>query len=204
MFAKSVTERKGLATQSLQFIKMNPYRITTRILGSLLGATLAASAATFEVDKAKSTIKVEAKATAHAFSGTLKDYQISAAGDATSLKPTALNLSWSFKNLDTDDDGRDAEMIKWLGGGNPTGSYKFVKIWSKAGVDYAEGTLTIHGVSKTVQIPLTVKRDGGVVTTSGKVVIDYKDFGLPLIRAMLVMTVEPQLTVSFTLVGKLK
>ena len=71
-------------------------------------------------------------------------------------------------------------------------------------MDYAEGTLTINGVAKIVQIPLTVKKDGAVITTSGKTEIDYKDFGLPLVRAMLVMTVDPKLTISFTVVGKVK
>lgn len=175
-----------------------------RVIGVLVGTVVAVSAATFTVDRTKSVIKVAAKATGHAFSGTLKDYKIKAAGDPATLKPSALSLSWNFKDLDTDDDGRDTEMIKWLGGGNPTGSYKFVKIWTQDGVNYAEGTLTIHGVSKTIHIPLTVKKDGETVTTSGKVTINYKDFELPLVRAMLVMTVDPQLTVGFTLVGKLQ
>lgn len=178
--------------------------MAARVVGVMLGTMVAASAATFEVDKGKSKIEVAAKATGHAFSGTLKDYKITAAGDLATLKPTALNLAWSFKDLDTADDGRDTEMIKWLGGGDPKGSYKFIKVWSKGGVDYAEGALTIHGVSKTIHIPITVKKEGDAVTTSGKITINYNDFGLPLIRAMLVMTVEPELTVSFTLVGKLK
>lgn len=175
-----------------------------RLLGLMAGTSVAASAATFVVDKAKTTIKVDAKATGHAFSGTLKDYQLTAAADAATAKPTALSLSWSFKNLDTADGGRDAEMIKWLGGGDPRGSYKFVKIWSRDGTDYAEGSLTIHGLTKTVQIPLVTKKDGKTVTATGSTTFDYKDFGLPLIRAMLVMTVDPELTVSFTLVGTLK
>ena len=174
------------------------------MLGTILGSMLVGSAATLEVDKTKSKIQVAAKATGHEFTGTLTDYTITASGAEATLKPTALELSWTFKNLKTADDGRDAEMIKWLGGGTPKGSYKFVKMWSKAGVDYAEGTLTIHGVAKTVQIPLTVKKDGDIVTTSGKVEIDYTDFSLPLVRAMLVMTVNPKLTISFTVVGKVK
>lgn len=180
-----------------------PITVAT-LLGVLLGASSLGTAATLDVDKTKSKIQVLAKATGHNFTGTLTDYTITASGDATTLKPTALDLSWSFKNLDTADKGRDTEMIKWLGGGAPKGSYKFVKVWSKDGVDYAEGTLTINGVAKTVQIPITVKKDAGVITTTGKVEIDYKNFGLPIVRAMLVMTVDPKVTVSFTVVGKVK
>jgi hypothetical protein len=62
----------------------------------------------------------------------------------------------------------------------------------------------IHGVAKTVYFPFTVKKDGEWVTASGQVEMDYKDFGLPLVRAMLVMTVDPKLVVNFQLVGKVK
>jgi polyisoprenoid-binding protein YceI len=172
--------------------------------GTLLGALQIATAATLEVDKVRSKIQVAAKATGHEFTGTLTDYTLTASGDAATLKPTALELSWTFKNLDTADAGRDAEMIKWLGGGAPKGTYKFVKVWSKAGVDYAEGTLTINGVAKTVHLPIKVSKAGEVITTTGSLEIDYKDFGLPLIRAMLVMTVDPKLTIRFTVVGKVK
>ena len=174
------------------------------LLGTLLGTTLALSAATLEVDKTRSKIQVDAKATGHAFTGTLKAYTAKATGDSAKLKPDSLELSWNFSDLKTDDDGRDAEMIKWLGGGAPKGSFKFVKFWTDKTGDKAEGTLTIHGVSKTVYFPFTVKKDGEWVTASGKVEMDYKDFGLPLVRAMVVMTVDPKLVVNFQLVGKVK
>lgn len=163
-----------------------------------------AGAAQLEVDKAKTRIEVDAKATGHAFSGVLKDYKMTASGDVATMKPTALEVSWSFKDLDTADAKRDAEMLKWLGGGDPRGSYKFVKVWSQEGVDYAEGTLTLNGVSKTVHLPITMKKEGNEIRCEGKVGINYKDFGLPLIRAMLVMTVDPELVVRFTVVGKVK
>ncbi len=173
--------------------------------GALLCSMLTVSAATLEVDKTRSKIQVEAKATGHAFTGTLTAYTLKASGDAARLKPEALELSWNFSDLDTADDGRDAEMLKWLGGNAPKGTFKFVKFWTdKDGVDHAQGTLMIHGVAKTVYFPFTVKKDGEWVTASGQVEMDYKDFGLPLVRAMLVMTVDPKLVVNFQLVGKVK
>ena len=173
--------------------------------GTLLGSMLSLSAATLEVDKTRSKIQVDAKATGHAFTGTLKDYTIKASGDAVKLKPESLELSWNFTDLKTADVGRDAAMIQWLGGGKPKGSFKFVKFWAdKSGVDKAAGTLTIHGVTKTVYFPFAVKKDGEWITASGHVEMDYKDFGLPLVRAMVVMTVDPRLVVKFQLVGKVK
>lgn len=173
-------------------------------LGYLLCATLPVDASTLEVDKTRSKIQVDAKATGHDFSGTLKNYVVKATGDADKLKPQSLELAWNFTDLKTEDDGRDAEMIKWLGGGTPKGTFKFVKFWTDKTGDKAEGLLTLHGVSKTVYFPFTVRQDGEWVTASGKVEMDYKDFGLPVVRAMLVMTVDPKLVVNFQLAGKLK
>lgn len=184
---------------------MKPPTPIVAIVSSLLGMMIPVSAATLDVDKTRSKIQVEAKATGHAFAGTLKDYTVKATGDAAKLKPASLELSWKFTDLKTDDKGRDAEMIKWLGGGTPTGSFKFVKFWTdKTAGDKAEGSLTIHGVTKTVYFPFTVKKEGERVTASGKVEMDYKDFGLPLVKAMMVMTVDPKLVVNFQLVGKVK
>jgi polyisoprenoid-binding protein YceI len=71
-------------------------------------------------------------------------------------------------------------------------------------VTQAQGTLTIHGVSKTVVFPYTAKKSGNTLTLDGKVSIDYQNFNLPIIRAMLVMTVDPQLVIGFHVVGKVK
>ena len=162
-------------------------------------------AATLEVDKQRSRIQVNAKATGHNFTGTLKDFKATVSGDAASLAPSGFNLSWSFSDVDTDDAKRDAEMIKWLGGGAPKGSFKFTKAWTeKSGATKCMGDLTIHGVSKTISFPYTAKKDGDWVTIDGKVTFDYQNFSLPLIRAMAVMTVEPKLEVVFHVVGKVK
>jgi hypothetical protein len=126
-------------------------------------------------------------------------------GNGGTLDPTALDLRWDFGDLKTGDVGRDAEMIKWLGGGKSPGSFKFVKSWTDPqGVTHAQGTLTIHGVPKTVDFPYTAKKAGDKVILDGKVVINYQNFNLPVVRAMLVMTVDPQLVIGFHVVGKVK
>jgi len=158
-----------------------------------------------EVDPVRSRIQVDAKATGHTFGGTLEKYTITAAGDAATHQPTALELAWDFNDLKTADEKRDKEMIKWLGGGKPTGSFKFVKSWNEtAEGGKAQGTLTLNGVSKTVAFPYTLKRDGDWVTIDGKVALDYQNFSLPIIRAMALMTVDPNLVIRFHVVGKVK
>lgn len=171
---------------------------------SLLLCASPAFAGDLAIDKAKSHIKVDAKATGHSFAGTLSDFTAKVSGDESSLAPSAVDLGWKFSDLKTQDEKRDKEMIQWLGGGTPEGSFKFIKTWTDKGQTYAQGTLKIHGVSKVIAFPYTAKKEGKVVTIDGTAALDYQDFGLPIIRAMAVMTVNPKLSVSFHLVGESK
>lgn len=201
-FIKQEIDR-GAKKAKLHTMIMKNRTIAT-LCGMLCTLTLA-HAATLEVDKGLSRIQVDAKATGHKFTGTLKNYTASVSGDAASLEPQGFELGWNFKDLDTDDAKRDVEMIKWLGGGNPKGSFKFIKSWTdQAGKEQGMGTLTINGVSKTVSFPFTATKDGDRVTIDGKVTMDYQNFSLPIIRAMAVMTVDPKLVVRFHVVGKVK
>src|SRR6478735_1690505 len=154
-----------------------------------------------EIDPAKSRIQVDAKATGHAFTGTLGKYTVTASGNGTTNDPTALSLTWDFNDLKTGEDKRDKEMIKWLGGGKPAGSFQFTKSWADGGKNYAMGNLTINKVSKTISFPFTVKREGEWATIDGSATMDYQNFSLPIIRTMAVMTVDPKLSVKFHLVG---
>jgi polyisoprenoid-binding protein YceI len=175
------------------------------LLATLIGLFPAlADAGTLDIDKGKSRIQVDAKATGHAFTGTLGDFTAKVTGDSATLAPTGVDLSWKFSDLRTGDGKRDREMVKWLGGGGPEGSFKFIKIWTDKGQNYAQGNLKIHGISKTIAFPYSARKEGKWVTIDGTAALDYRDFGLPLIRSMAVMTVNPKLSVRFHLVGEAK
>lgn len=175
------------------------------LIGILLSATLSQSA-TLDVDSSRSRIQVDAHATGHDFTGTLKKYTAKVSGDAASMQPAGFELGWNFKDLETGDADRDKEMLKWLGGGDPKGSFRFAKSWTdKDGKTRGMGTLKIHGVSHEVSFPYSVeKNDSGWVTIDGTVSLDYQNFKLPVVRAMAVMTVDPKLKVRFHVVGKVK
>lgn len=161
------------------------------------------SAKNLNVDKTKSRIHVDAKATGHSFTGTLQDYTATVSGNTTELKPTAFSLAWDFTNLKTGEKKRDRKMIDWLGGGNPKGTFSFTKSWKKDGKNYAMGKITIKGVSKTITFPYTVKKEGNWITIDGIASLDYEDFKLPIIRTAAIMTVNPKLKVRFHIVGEL-
>lgn len=175
-------------------------------LGAVVCGLLAAApiqADTLKVDKGRSRIQVDAKATGHNFTGTLTDYTVKVAGDPASLTPQNFDLNWTFDHLKTGEEDRDKEMIKWLGGGKPSGSFRFTKTWEEGGKRYAMGNITVHGVSKSISFPYTVSKDDGWVTIDGVAELNYTNFSLPVVRSMAVMTVKPDLKIRFHIVGKL-
>lgn len=180
---------------------MNQF-LSAALCGMLLVTT--ATAETLKVDQERSRIHVDGKSTGHGFTATLEDYTAKVAGDTGKLEPTRFELNWKFSDLNTYNKKRDSNMIKWLGGADPKGSFKFVKCWEKNGVKYAQGKLTINKISKTITFPYTVKREGNWITIDGTASLNYQDFKLPLIRAVAVFTVKPVLTVRFHMVGQLK
>lgn len=171
-----------------------------------LVAMAGAQAASLKVDKDKSWVKVDAKATGHSFSGNLEKYEASVTGDDATLVPRSAVLKWDFKDLKTGDPKRDTEMLKWLEHTkSPQGEFAMTKTWQdKEGKTHAQGVLKIHGVSKTVSFPVSAKRDGTRVSVDGNAWLDYQDFSLPVVRALVVMTVDPKLNVRFHLEGESK
>lgn len=175
------------------------------LISLMMAGAFAQAAESLEVDRTRSRIQVDIKATGHWFTSELKEYQVSASGDQATLAPASFQLDWNFKKLDSDDKSRDTQMVDWLGGGEPKGAFKWIKSWKeKDGSDRAMGELTIHGVTKTISFPYQVEKVGEWVTIRGQVRMDYQDFGLPIIRSMAVMTVDPKLLVRFHVVGKVK
>lgn len=54
----------------------------------------------------------------------------------------------------------------------------------------ATGDLALHGVTKSVQIPLQARLAGGVVTIAGSLPIAFADFGIARPQSMVVLSVE--------------
>jgi polyisoprenoid-binding protein YceI len=54
----------------------------------------------------------------------------------------------------------------------------------------ARGDLTLHGVTKAVEIPLQARLQGGVVTVAGALPIAFADYAIAKPEAMIVLSVE--------------
>ena len=64
------------------------------------------------------------------------------------------------------------------------------------------GRMTIHGVTKPVTAPVSVKIDGASLTATGKFTIKQTDFGIKPISIGGVVKVKDELAISFTIVAR--
>lgn len=162
-----------------------------------------AGAAPLEVDYKQSKIDVGVTATVDSFVGHLEKYEATVDCTATTNLPSNAGVSFNFSDLKTGNPDRDAEMLKWLEyTSNPKATFALTG-WQHSGTtNLAVGELTIHGVKKSIQMPVTVKNTDGAWDIAGEANFDYRDFNLPKIRKMLVLVVDPHLKVMFHLVGK--
>ncbi len=60
----------------------------------------------------------------------------------------------------------------------------------------ATGDLTLHGVTKSVQVALQARREGETIAVAGSVPIAFADFGIQKPQAMAVLSVEDRATVE--------
>ena len=72
-----------------------------------------------------------------------------------------------------------------------------------AGGYVARGRLRLHGIDQRLEFPVTVTSDGLRYSIDGSVKLDTRDFGLEVIRKLLVLKVDPQVQVRFHLQGSL-
>jgi polyisoprenoid-binding protein YceI len=63
----------------------------------------------------------------------------------------------------------------------------------------AVGDLTLHGVTKSVEIPLQARLAGDVITVAGSLPIVFADFGIAKPQSMMVLSVEDQGTMEVQL-----
>ena len=162
-----------------------------------------AGAAPLEVDYKQSKIDVAVSATIDSFVGHLEKYEATVDCDSSANLPNKAGVSFNFSDLKTGNPDRDVEMLKWLESTNSKATFALTG-WQQSGTtNLAVGELTIHGVKKSIQMPVTAKNINGIWDITGEADFDYRDFNLPKIRKMLVLVVDPHLQVTFHLVGKI-
>jgi polyisoprenoid-binding protein YceI len=66
----------------------------------------------------------------------------------------------------------------------------------------ATGQLTLHGVARSMSVPVAVRIDGASVTATGHFAIKQTDFGMKPVSVGGVVSVKDALNISFTIVAR--
>ena len=173
-----------------------------RLLTLALLVPLAASAAerTLKIDKAGTFLDVDVDATVN-FTAHLDAYEARVTVDDAGRIKNA-TFAFKFADLKSGKPERDADMIKWLGGGSPEGRFELGNLaLTPDGQGQVSGRLTFHGVTERVEFPVNVVTADGSYMITGETTLDYRNWRLKVIRKALVFSVSPQVKVRFKLTG---
>lgn len=180
-----------------------------RLLFALAGLCLAGRALAaprpLTIDPTQSRIEVAVHASVDSFTGKLTQYEPGVQVDDDGRIVSA-RLAFHFRDFITGKDGRDKAMHTWQGTDKfPDGVFELTSLEPAAvtGTFTASGKLTFHGVTRDLRFPVTVAMENDRRKIDGEATIDTRDFGLPIIRMMLVLKVDPIVKVSFHLEGRL-
>lgn len=154
-----------------------------------------------KVDKTRSFIDVDGQSTLRDFTGHLDTYEARLVTDDAGRIKSA-TLAFKFTDLKTGDQKRDADMIKWLGGGVPEGRFELgILALAPDGQGQATGKLTLHGQAQLVEFPVNVLRADDTYTITGGTTINYTNWGLKIIRKVGLLKVDPEVKIRFKLIA---
>lgn len=171
---------------------------------SLLFAAAAirvASGAPLSVDPASVHVEVDVRATAHAFTARVTAPELEIEGDAGGERITGARLRFRWESLKTGNLERDVELSKWAEAADqPFVTFVLTSIDRTADQPVAHGRLAMHGREIAVSFPFEIdERADGTRRLSGSLTLDHRDWGLPRIRRMLFLSVNPVVTARFAL-----
>jgi polyisoprenoid-binding protein YceI len=122
---------------------------------------------------------------------------------------TAADFSANLTTLQSDKPQRDGQLQRQALETNtyPSATFKLTQPIDLGSVPAdgqvvqatATGDLTIHGVTKSVQIPVQAKLSGDVVTVAGSTDIVFADYGMSSPRAFVVLSIDDHGTMEFQL-----
>jgi polyisoprenoid-binding protein YceI len=113
---------------------------------------------------------------------------------------TAVTITADLTGLQSDDRGRDGQLRSQA---IETDTYPTAVFKTTAPIDLgslpaegqvvhvtATGTITLHGVTRTVQIPLNAERQGGIIAVTGSLDIVFADYNIDRPTSFAVLSVD--------------
>lgn len=171
---------------------------------ALLAVTTAAAEKPLTIDFAQSRVEIGVKATLDSFTGRLARYEPVVLIDDDGRIASA-RLTFQFRDVMTGKASRDEAMHKWQQTATfPAGEFTLASLEPAANGAYtAFGRLTFHGATRELRFPVSVTRHGPVYAVDGDAIVDTREHGLPIIRMMGILKVDPLVHVRFHLQGSL-
>ncbi len=167
-----------------------------------IAASLTGAERPLVIDYAQSRVEIVVKATVDSFVGRLNAFEpaVSLAEDGA---VKSARLAFHFRDLATGKESRDKAMHKWQQtDAHPDGLFVLTSLEPAAGANAtAFGRLTLHGVTRELRFPVVINRDGARYAIDGDAAIDTREFGLPGIRMLALLKVDPVVHVRFHLQG---
>jgi polyisoprenoid-binding protein YceI len=168
----------------------------------LLPLSLCAADRALKVDPARSYVDVDVSVTVDSFTARLEKYDATLKVDEKGRIKQGGSFAFKFTDLKTGKPDRDNAMIDWLGGGEPTGKFDLgILAVTPSGQGQVTGNLTFHGKTSLVEFPVNVSQVDGATVVTGEATIDYRIWGLKVIRKGFVIKVDPLVKVRFKLTG---
>ena len=167
------------------------------------GATAAfAAPSLLQIDSTQTHIDIAVLATADSFTGHLQhcDPVINLSADGVI---TGVRVPFHFRDVVTGKPKRDTAMHEWQQTDKfPDGEFVLSSLTpGESGHYTAKGQLTFHGVMQDLSFPVTVTTDHALYTIDGEATLSTPAYGLPIIRVMAFLKVDPVVKVSFHLQG---
>lgn len=173
------------------------------VLLGLLAPVLSAADRILVLDPVQSRVEIVVKATVDSFTGKLAQPQavVTLASDGS---VAGANLSFKFRDILTGKEKRDRAMHDWQQSDTfPDGRFVLAGLTATApGRFDALGRLTFHGVTRDLTFPVTIATDHAVYAIDGEAVVDTREFGLPIIRMLGLLKVDPLVRIRFHLQGR--
>jgi len=122
---------------------------------------------------------------------------------------TAVEIQADLSTLKSDDDRRDGQLRQQALETNqfPTATFSLTQPIALGTLPAegqvvqvtATGNLTLHGQTRSVQIPLQAKLQGGVIVVTGSIEIQFADYGISKPQSFIVLSVADHGTMELQL-----
>lgn len=166
----------------------------------LLPLAVLAAERPLKIDRSRSFVDVDVDATKN-FTAHLDRYDAKLMVDDGGKIKSGV-LTFRFQDLKTGNETRDADMIKWLGGGDPVGSFELGNVaLTPDGQGQASGRLVFHDAVDRVEFPINLLKSGEDYVITGETTIDYTHWNLKVIRRAFLFTVSPAVKIRFKFTG---